>query len=416
MGVSNARPNRQKSAESTFRLNFCCPNFRYYDEGESLLVIDPTDVWIFHILPDDTQKSAVWCSERVPDTDVAVVANSFTIRSVNLSQPARFMCSGNVERVAATTGRWLHGHPLDFTLVFSGPENGKKYSTGRRMWRAYTLLGDPSVTAGLNFIYNEYVSSAPYPASLPARSTLLGLSDFTTTMRDHYEGTVFDMTNSLMASGPAATPDRWLAGAAETQVLGAWERAISISRTIVSYVIQSREWLPREVGGTLWMSMHAAHTSLYIPFPVGHTMAASPELPKCMWNNSMDQVGRGVSFFQASRFVHNAAQHHYYRSIGIVKASQRTLETAALQLQAEQDSGYQNHTASMIHVAKKFNDNAQAMVSKWWELADQLVLTGGVDSGHDGYPQWFLEDDETGYTEGPPPAPAVPPTVAQNAR
>ena len=32
----------------------------YYDAGESLLVSDATEAWIFHILPDHTGASAIW--------------------------------------------------------------------------------------------------------------------------------------------------------------------------------------------------------------------------------------------------------------------------------------------------------------------------------------------------------------------
>jgi dipeptidase len=370
-------------------------------------VIDPGEVWIFQVLPDDSQRSAVWCAQRVPDDHVAVVANSFTIRDVDLTNQQDFLCSSNVEAVAARTGRWAPGRPLDFAAVFSGPEHGKKYSTGRRMWRIYNLLGDPAAAAALPETYTEFVSAAPYPPSLVTVPASLRVTNLTNAMRDQYEGTRFDMTTG-MAAGPAGTPDRWLPGAGEAEVLGAWERAISLSRTIVSYVIQSRGWLPREVGGTLWFSVHAAHTSLYIPFPVGHTLPGTPSLPPGLTNNSLGAVGRGVSFYQASRFVHNAAQHRFSHAIQVVKATQRGLERSASALQAEQVAQYVNGSATIAEVAAQFNQNAVDMVAAWWSLADQLVVTVGCDSGHDGYPAWWLRAPDVGYTDGPPPAPPVP--------
>ena len=45
----------------------------YNDAGESLMVIDPREAFIFHVLPDDTGGSAVWVGERVPDDGVGAL-------------------------------------------------------------------------------------------------------------------------------------------------------------------------------------------------------------------------------------------------------------------------------------------------------------------------------------------------------
>ncbi len=59
-----------------------------------------TQVWIFHILPDDTGSSAIWAAARLPDSHVSVVANAFVIREVNVSDSSNFLASGNMLQVA----------------------------------------------------------------------------------------------------------------------------------------------------------------------------------------------------------------------------------------------------------------------------------------------------------------------------
>jgi hypothetical protein len=36
----------------------------YGEAGEALMVTDPHEAWVFHILPDGTDNSAVWAAQR----------------------------------------------------------------------------------------------------------------------------------------------------------------------------------------------------------------------------------------------------------------------------------------------------------------------------------------------------------------
>jgi len=51
--------------------------------AESLLVADKEEAWVFHILPDDTGRKAIWAAQRVPDDGFATVDNVFVIRDID---------------------------------------------------------------------------------------------------------------------------------------------------------------------------------------------------------------------------------------------------------------------------------------------------------------------------------------------
>lgn len=392
---------RGKSARAAvMEMGRLAEEFGYYDNGESLLVIDPREAYIFHVLPDHTGRSAVWVAQRVPDGHVGVVANSFTVRVVDLNATdGSFLYSSNMLNVALDTKRWAKGVEFDFTRIFAGAEPGHKYASGRRMWSAFRRLA-PVAAASLSPEYEEYVSSRPYPATLPALNVTFSM--LRSTMRDYFQATPYDMSAG-MQSGPFGSPTRWSAKSA-AGIVGNFERPIAISRTILSYVLVCRSWLPDEVGGVIWIAMHSAHTSLYVPFWLG-TLRTSVKLPPGFTENNAS-VSRGVGAWQASRFVFNAAQLNWNKSIAVVSERQTLWEGKG---QGVVDRSAKDFVAGRITIEEataRAHDHAAAAVSAWWQLSDDLMLA--TVPNYNPYPTWWLLDPSVNFTGGPPRSPDVP--------
>ena len=121
--------------------------YGFYGEGrsfegssESLIISDKYESWVFHILASPNGSSSIWAAARVPDDHVAVVANMFSIREVDLNDPANFLGTSQMWEIAQEYGLWDPTKPKDFTATFSDGEYSHKYYSGRRMWEVYRLL------------------------------------------------------------------------------------------------------------------------------------------------------------------------------------------------------------------------------------------------------------------------------------
>lgn len=235
------------------------------EAGESMAISDPHEHWIFHILPDDTGRSAVWIAQRVPDDHVAAVANQFVIRQIDLSDPDNFLGSSNIHDVATRNGFWdpASGQPFDFTLAYAVERALPAYAT-RRVWRILSTAA-PS----LNLPPNTDPFGSDYPFSVKAERKL-SLDDIAALHRDHYEGTPFDQTKGL-AAGPFGNPNRYDSAARQGDLSqgeaesGGFERSISIFRATQSFLTQSRSWLPEGFGAKLHWATYAPHASIYTP-------------------------------------------------------------------------------------------------------------------------------------------------------
>jgi dipeptidase len=112
----------------------------FEEAGEALTLIDSTgEAWVFHILPDDTGRSAVWAAQRLADDEMTVVANKMTIRALDLSRPDVFLASSNVKDVAVRAGLWPSNSTalLDFAAVYAPDALDPPGWVDRRVWHLF---------------------------------------------------------------------------------------------------------------------------------------------------------------------------------------------------------------------------------------------------------------------------------------
>uniref|UniRef100_A0AAV1U0N2 Dipeptidase n=1 Tax=Peronospora matthiolae TaxID=2874970 RepID=A0AAV1U0N2_9STRA len=294
-----------------------------YDEaGEALTVTDTKEAWMFHILPDDTGKSAIWAAQRVLDDQISGVANQFVIHELDLNRPTDFLASPNVHDVAIRNNLWRpeNSKPFDFTRVYARPrEATHQYYSTRRIWRLFTLANP-----ALELSPETDLFASDYPFGVKPASPL-SPRDIMRFQRDHYEGTPFDMTKGPK-SGPYGNPDRYDASpngdlTQEDLSRGHFERAISIFRASYSFVSILDPHNPDNA--FLWFGQYAPHATIYTPVFVQVT-----DVPQQLSRGSLYVLDRNSSFW-VHALVGNWASRFYSHTIPFVTRVQDEVESYA---------------------------------------------------------------------------------------
>ena len=385
--------------------------------GETLMVGDTTEAWVFHVLSDPTGQSAIWVAQRVPDDHVAVVANMFTIRDVNLTDGANFLGSANMLSIAAEHSLWDGVGLLDFTKAYSRGEYAHKYYSGRRMWDGFRKMA-PSLSLPPEYgdLRNDKPikpwGSSTYPFSVKPDTKLSPQAGFAA-HRSHYEGTPYDTTKGL-AAGAFGTPDRYATlNAPGDPGQGSWERTVSIYRTTYTWVVQANAALPDAAAGTIWWGPADSSKTVFVPLTV-----AMGEPPQAYTLGRQGKIERESAYW-AHRYVQNLAQIRYKEMIVDIQAASTAWEAKGAALVGA-IRAVNGNIRTKRQIKQALDAHAAAVLKATWQLADDLMLKyadGGrttpqpdytVNCEPLGYPASWLRDKEVNFTSGPerlgPPA------------
>ena len=309
---------RSKSAREAIKvMTDLVQEYGYASEGESFSIADKDEVWVMDMIGKGAEKGAVWIAVRIPDDAISGHANEPRIRKVNLNDKENVMFSPDMISFARKKG-YFNGKDEDFSFAdaYCTHDAATRRGCDARVW-SYFRRFQPE--ADQYFAWCNYDSNEPMPLYIvPERK--VSLKEMQESMRDHFEGTPYEMTSDVGA-GPYHVPYRWRP--MEFEVDGkkyCMERAIGTQQTGWSFVSQSRNWLPDPVGGVFWFGTDDTNTSVYMPFYCGLTEVPA-QLSKGDINNfSMD------SNFWMNNWVANQAYNRYDLMIPDIRKVQNSLE------------------------------------------------------------------------------------------
>ncbi len=209
--------------------------FGYIDSGRTYIICDPDEGWLFCVV-----NGKHWMAQRVGDDQVAMVANTYTVRQVDLSDRDNFLASKDIIKYAVSRG-WYNpkeNRPFDFAAVYSNPESASSFSNFGRQW------------SGLRYVAAEPIPPGPeLPFSIVPRRKV-GVAEIMQILRHDYKGTEIQSLSPIKSPQESGCP-------------------ICSGATQTSFVAQLRGNMPLDIGIVYWTCLASPRTSFYIPFHFG---------------------------------------------------------------------------------------------------------------------------------------------------
>lgn len=369
-------------------------DYGYRSTGESFSIADTKEAWIMEMIgPGPGGKGAEWVALRIPDGYISCHANKSRIGEFPLKDPKNCLYSGNVISFTIEKGYYdpKSGKPFRFCDAYCPATPKIQRHADARVW---SIFRRSAPSKNFSPDYHRGIDGAePYPLWIKPDKKLSLLYVFAL-MRDHYEGTPYDMTKGIDA-GPYGSPYRWrpLDWTVDS-IEYSWERAISTQQTAFSFISQSRSWLPDPVGGVLWYGLDDTYTSCYIPLYCG-----IDTVPKSFTVGSLNKFS-WESAWWVFNFVANFANLKYSYMLPEIQAVQKDIEGNFIKLQPTVEKTAVELSKSDSKLMTRYLTdysvtNAEMVVSRWKELGEHLITkyNDGYIQDEEGKPQ------EKGYPE-----------------
>jgi len=237
--------------------------YGYNASGRNLNIVGPNEAWQLQMV-----RGKNYAGRRVQDDEVVIIANTFTIREVDMSDKENFICSPGLIDYAKKRG-WYDpssGEKFDFAKAYAPQRSHcNPVNTHRQWYMAQRLNGNFQIT------WHEAQTGIMPVSVKPDRK--LTLKDIMGIFRSHYEGTNLDKSDNYEKS-PHKSP----------------------FFTICNYgshrttIVQQRNWLPVEIGTVTWRALERPCSNVFVPWYLGITKIpyAFHKAPESLYTTQKD--------------------------------------------------------------------------------------------------------------------------------
>lgn len=374
--------------------------YGYASEGESFSIGDPNEIWIMDLIGKGAEKGAVWVARRLPDDCIAGHANQSRIYQFPLNDKENCIYSKDVIKFARKRG-FFSGKDEDFAFstAYAPSDFGTLRGCDARVWSYFNRF-KAGMDAYLPFIRGKKGAEVMPLWVRPDRK--ISVREMQDMMRDHFEGTPFDMTKDPGATAWWGVPYRMRP--MDFKVDGeeyCQERAIATQQTGWVFVAQMRSWLPDPVGGCFWFGVDDANTAVFVPMYCCITKIA----PSYAVGTADMLTLNWESAFWCNNWVANQAYNRYSYMIKDIRKVQTEIEDAFAKNQSSIEEQAQmllktNPEVAVQYLTAYSYEQAQNTTKRYRELGEFLFVKykdGNIMKEKDGK----FERTETGMPKMP---------------
>ena len=361
--------------------------YGYCSEGETFTICDPNEAWIMEMMgcgPDRTvsKERVVWVAMRVPDDMICGHANQSRITTFLPAKKQKkgqetVLWSKNVVKYARVKG-WYEGKDQDFSFnaAYAQPDFSGRRICDARVWQFFRRHAD-GMDRYLPWVEGRAANAEALPLWVKP-TKLLTVQDVQRAMRDHFEGTPFDVSASSndkndIGGGIWQMPYRVTPLFFEVDGKKCFnERPTSTQQTAWTFVSQMRSWLPREVGGCFWFGNDDPNMVAYTP-----VYCCATRQPDCYSGRGADDVTFSTdNAFWVENWVSNMVYPRYAALFPDLCAVRDSLENSYFSVQngIEQIAMSKEGADRVDFLTKYTSKQADQMLSRWRQLATYLIV------------------------------------------